>query len=278
LIFDKFEEVIFKGNRLSMSVIGKEGNIRRFKSFELQKFHEKRYDTSKLLIVASGSVEHEELVKLAEKQIGKRKSGTKVKREKYIHRKANDLVLDKDFHQVHSIIGRSTVGLNSKKRNSIKVLSTLLGEGSSSRLFLAVREKLGITYQISSFLNSYHDVSSFGVYYSTNDKQAEKVLEIVLREFKKLRDNKVTDKELKKVKSYIKGGTIVNLESTTNRMIRIANSVLYFNRIIPVNDYLKMIEKVTVEDLNEIANEILDEDKLIKVILKSNNNRLPKVA
>jgi len=217
-------------------------------------------------------------VKLAEKHIGGKTSRAKVRRDKFIPRKANDLILEKDFHQVHSIIGRATVGFNSKKRTIIKVLSTLLGEGSSSRLFLAVREKLGITYQISSFLNSYQDVSSFGIYYSTNSKQAERVMGIVLRELKKLRENKVTEKELNKVKAFIKGGTLLGLENTSNRMIRIASSMLYFNKIITVENYLKSIDAVTAEDLIKTANEILNEEKLIKVILKSNNNKMPEAA
>lgn len=278
LIFDMFEEVIFQGNRLSMPVIGTEGNIRKFKADELHKFHKKKYDISNLLIVVSGSVEHDKLVKLADKHIGRKTSGSKVRRDKFVSRKANDLILEKDFHQVHSIIGRATVGLNSRKRNTIKVLSTLLGEGSSSRLFLAVREKLGITYQITSFLNSYQDVSSFGIYYSTNSKQSDRVMGIVLRELKKLREHKVTEKELNKVKAFIKGGTLLGLENTSNRMIRIANSMLYFNKIITVEDYLKSIDAVTAEDLMKTANEILNEDKLIKVILKSNNNKMPEVA
>jgi predicted Zn-dependent peptidase len=271
LIFDKFEEVVFKGNRLSMPVIGNERNIRKFNSGELQKYHQKRYSTGKMLIIASGSVNHNELVKLAEKHIEKSKSTSKIRREKFVPHKVNDLILEKEFNQVHTIIGRSTAGINSKKRNRIKVLSTLLGEGSSSRLFQAVREKLGITYHITSFLNSYNDVSSFGVYFSTNIRQADKVLNIVFREFKKLRENNITEKELKKVKAYLKGGTLLNLENTTNRMLRIANSMLYFNRIVSVEEFLKDIDSVTTDDIMKLANEILKEDKLTKVILKSNN-------
>ena len=145
----------------------------------------------------------------------------------------------------------------------------MLGEGSSSRLFQAVREKLGITYQINSFLNSYQDVSAFGVYFSTNSRQAERVMDIVVKEVKKLKAKKVTDKELKRVKEYIKGGMLLSLESTTNRMIRIANSILYFNRIISQDDFIKKIDSVTVDDISSCANELLDEKKLSKVILTS---------
>ena len=145
-------------------------------------------------------------------------------------------------------------------------------------MFQAVREKLGITYHITSFLNSYDDVSSFGVYFSTNLRQADKVLSIVFREFKKLRDNKITDKELKKVKAYLKGGTLLNLENTTNRMLRIANSMMYFNRIVSVEEFLEDIDSVSANDIKKLANDILKEDKLIRVILKSNNGKIPGVA
>lgn len=270
LIFDKFEEVIFSGNPLSYPVIGTEGNIRKFNSGELQKFHRKKYNAGNLLISASGAVEHNELVKLAERYISKRKPGTELSREKFYRKKVNDLVVEKDFQQVHSIIGRSTIGFKNKKRIQVRILSTMLGEGSSSRLFQAVREKLGITYQINSFLNSYQDVSAFGVYFSTNGKQAERGMNIVVKEFLKMKEKKITEKELSRVKEYIKGGMLLSLENTTNRMIRIANSFLYFNRVVSLDDFLKKIDLVTVDDITLCANELLDEKKLSKVILNSN--------
>ena len=271
LIFDKFEEVIFSGNPLSYPVIGTEGNIRKFNSGELQNYHRNKYNTGNLLITTSGNVNHDDLVKLAERYIRKRKPLNESGREKFYRKKVNDLVVEKDFHQVHSIIGRSTIGLKNKKRIQVKILSTMLGEGSSSRLFQAVREKLGITYQINSFLNSYQDVSTFGVYFSTSGKQAERVMDIVRKEFLKMKEKKITDKELNRVKEYIKGGMLLSLESTTNRMIRIANSFLYFNRVVLLDDFLKKVDSVTVDDITSIANELLDEKKLSKVILTSNN-------
>lgn len=270
LIFDKFEEVIFSGNPLSYPIIGTEGNIRKFNSSELQKYHHKKYKSGNLLIVASGSVMHSDLVKLAEKHIQKNKTLNGSSREKFYRKKVNDLVLEQDFQQVHSIVGRSTIGFNNKKRIQIKVLSTLLGEGSSSRLFQAVREKLGITYQINSFLNSYQDVSAFGVYFSTNRKQADRVMDIVIKEFLKLKEKKISEKELNRVKEYIKGGMLLSLENTTNRMIRIANSFLYFNRIVPLDHFLKKIDAVTIDDITSAANNVLDEKKLSKIILTSN--------
>jgi len=269
LLYDKFEEIIFNGSKLSFPVIGKEKNIRNFKSNDLFNFHSTNYNTDGLLIVASGNLKHDELIKLTEKYITEGNSKRKKNRDQFQNKKVEDTFIEKDVQQVHTIIGRASFGYNDKRRIPVRFLSALLGEGSSSRLFLAIREKLGITYQINSFLNSYNDTSAFGVYFSTNQNQYAKVIEIIYKEFKKLKDIPISEKELKKVKEYLKGGVLLSLESTTNRMMRIANSILYYDKVFSVEDYISKIEKVTVEDVQKTANELLNDSKLIKVILKS---------
>jgi len=271
LLYDKFEEIIFNGSKLSFPVIGKEKNIRNFKSNDLFNFHSTNYNTDGLLIVASGNLKHDELIKLTEKYITEGNSKRKRNRDQFQNKKVEDTFIEKDVQQVHTIIGRASFGYNDKRRIPVRFLSALLGEGSSSRLFLAIREKLGITYQINSFLNSYNDTSAFGVYFSTNQNQYAKVIEIIYKEFKKLKDIPISEKELKKVKEYLKGGILLSLESTTNRMMRIANSILYYDKVFSVEDYISKIAKITVEDVQKTANELLNDSKLIKVILKSDS-------
>jgi predicted Zn-dependent peptidase len=269
LLFDKFEEIIFSGNRLSYPVIGKESNILKFSSNELFNYHNSNYNTDGLLIVASGNLKHDELIKLTEKYITHRKTRYRRSRDKFNNKKVEDAFIEKDVQQVHTIIGRATYGYNDKRRIPVRFLSALLGEGSSSRLFLAVREKLGITYQINSFLNSYNDTSAFGVYFSTNQNQYARVIDIIFKEFKKLKDIPISERELKKVKEYLKGGIVLSLESTTNRMMRIANSILYYDKVVSVEEYISKIDKITSEDVQKTANDLLKDSKLIKVILKS---------
>jgi len=189
-----------------------------------------------------------------------------------------NFTIEKEIQQVHSIIGRSAIGYDDDRRITLKLLSNLLGEGSSSRLFQAVREKLGITYQINTFLNSYKNVSAFGVYFSTNEKQVDKVVNIIYKEFKKLREKKISAKELSRVKEYMKGSTLLNLESTTNRMIRMANSILYFDKIISPEELLQRIDSVTASDILAMSNEYLKEDELTKVFVRAKQEQINKVA
>lgn len=278
LIFDKFEEKIFAGNSLSYPIIGTEKNILAFNPTLLHQYHKKFYRADNLMIVSSGCIEHERIVELAQKSIILKSGNSNQKRKTFVKNFADDFYVEKETNQIHTIIGRTSFGFNDDRRTSLKILTTLLGEGSSSRLFQAVREKLGITYQINSFLNSYKDVSAFGVYYSTSDKHWEKVYNIISREFRKVVDGKIKDNELKRVKEYLKGNTILSLENTTNRMIRLANSILHYGKILSFEETIKKIESVSKEELIQIANEVLSEKELVTITLGSKNKSINKAA
>jgi predicted Zn-dependent peptidase len=271
LIFDKFEEILFAGNSLSMPIIGTEKNIRGFSQKDLFSFIKDKYSFNNMLISASGNVEHEKLIRLIDKYFIKDLGRSSNKRKLLNIAPAPDHLIKKSVQQVHMILGRATYGYKDKKRITANILSHILGEGSSSRLFQTIREKNGIAYQLNSFLNSFYDVSSFGIYLSTNTKQSDKAQSLVLNEFKKIREKLVSDKELKKAKEYIKGNIILSLESTTSRMFRMANSELYYNRLVTIDEITKMIDSVTPKEIIEIANEILEENYLTKIIISPKN-------
>jgi predicted Zn-dependent peptidase len=271
LIFDKIEEVLFKGNTLSYPIIGTKKNILNINNSNLMKFHSSHYGSDNLLISASGDLKHEQIIKLVEKYFRK-SARTNKSHHKFLERSyPKEVTIDKDINQVHSILGKRIPGYKDSGRVKYQLLSNLLGESSSSRLFQAVREKLGITYQINSFLNSYQDISVFGVYFSTNDKQAEKVQSIIFKEFQKLRENKISEKELNRTKEYLIGSIILGLESTNNRMMRLANSILYFNKIITIEEQIERIKSVTAEDLISISDRILNKDDYSRIFVRSNN-------
>ncbi|MGE5354429.1 MAG: insulinase family protein, partial [Acidobacteriota bacterium] len=103
----------------------------------------------------------------------------------------------------------------------------------------------------------------------TNDKLYEKSLELITKEYKKVMEKKVPDKELKKAKEYLKGSMLLSLEGMTSRMFRMAQSEIYFNNIKSIEDSVRDIDSVTPEDVLEKANEVLDEKVLSKIVIKS---------
>ncbi len=278
LIFDKFESAIFNGNELSRPIIGTEKNILRFKREDLREYVNKSYTFNNLFIVASGAVEHNDLLKFVEKYLTKPLNGIAQKRKPTVLKQSDDLHVYKEIQQSHFIIGKPTYGYNDKRRVQISLLSHILGEGSSSRLFQSIREKNGIAYQVNSFLNSFFDISTFGVYLSTSDKMINKAVDLIAIEFKKMRSKKITQKELNKAKEYFKGSIFMSLESTTNRMIRLANSMIYFNRTKPLKETIADIDRVTPSDILEISNQLLNEDSMNKVIISSKNLLLYSAA
>ncbi len=280
LIFDKFEEILFAGNPLSLPIIGTEKNINGFTQFDLFNFINDKYGFDRLIIAASGAVDHDEIVKLTDKYLKKDLGNSSIKRKNYRFnpQAARFEIIEKEIQQVHTIIGRSTCGYKDEKRNKAALLTQILGEGSSSRLFQTLRERNGITYQVNSFLNTFYDVSSFGIYFSTNEKMLDKAITLTLKEFKKIRENKISDRELKKAKESIKGNMLLSLESTSNRMIRMTQSELYHGRVKSTEEVMKEIDAVSREDVLEIANELLVENSFIKLIIKSKNALLKSAA
>jgi predicted Zn-dependent peptidase len=284
LIFDKFESNVFKGNSLGMPIIGTKKNLRAFRQKDLIKFVNENYTSDRFFIVASGNIEHKDLVRFSKKYITKNLRATNETKRSLIITPAKDIYVEKETQQVHYILGKPTYGIKEKRRNIVSVLSHILGEGSSSRLFQKIREENGIAYQINSFLNSFFDISTFGVYLSTNDKSVYKAQELIFEEIEKIKTKKVGDVELNRAKEYLIGNMLMSLESTTNRMLRIAQSVIYFNKIKSVEETVKHIQAVTAGDIRDISNELFESSNkfenggLTRVILSSKNLLLKKVA
>ncbi|MBI9070623.1 MAG: insulinase family protein [Melioribacteraceae bacterium] len=269
IIFDHFEENIFHGNSIAYPIIGTEKNIQSFKRETFLDYIDKNYINSNIVIVNSGNVAHDKIVSFAEKYFNSSFKKKGKKRKKISLKDAKDLRIKKDIQQSHLIIGRPTYGIKDIRRTKISLLSHILGEGSSSRLFQTVREKNGIAYQINSFYNVFSDISAFGVYLSTNEKSIDKAVSLINKEFDKLKNKKISDRELKKAKEYLKGQIIMGLESTTNRMIRIANSELYFGKIRTLEETISEIEEVTSEDILNISNDVLNEKLMSQIIISS---------
>ena len=278
LIFDKFESNVFEGNPLGMPIIGTENNLRTFKHKDLINYVKENYTFDRFYIVAAGNINHKDLLKYAEKYITKKLKPVNEKKREIALSKPSDLFVEKDIQQVHYIIGKTTYGLKEKKRIGVSVLSHVLGEGSSSRLFQKVREENGIAYQINTFLNSFFDISTFGVYLSTNEKSIYKAQSLIFEEIEKIKGRKIGAKELSRAKEYLIGNMLMSLESTTNRMLNLAQSMIYYNRIRSIENTVKKIHEVTAKDILELANELFENGTMTKVVLSPKNIFLHKAA
>ncbi len=271
LIFDKLESFLFKNTPLGLPIIGNQKNIEKFRHEDFVQFLNNRYLSNKLFIVASGNLKHEELLRFTEKYFTKNFTQKEKSLQRVKPAQPSDYFVYKEIRQSHFILATPTVGLVHKDRKKVNLISHVLGEGSSSRLFQELREKNGIAYQVNTFLNSFEDVSTFGVYFSTNDGNWEKARDLIFGEFEKLKEKKIDEIELRRAKEYLKGSYLMSLESLTNRMQRIANSFIYFNRLKSIEESIREIDEITPDDILNTANELLVKENFSTVILSSKN-------
>ena len=132
----------------------------------------------------------------------------------------------------------------------------------SSRLFQEIREKKGLAYAIYSYFSSYFDAGLFTVYLGVSKKKAAEAVKLVIAELNKLRDNGISDSELKNTKEHLKGNTLLASESVDRRMSRLAKCEIYFNKFIPIEEILQKIDQVTSQDVKNLAQEIFDRKSL----------------
>ncbi|MCC6636800.1 MAG: insulinase family protein, partial [Ignavibacteriaceae bacterium] len=146
------------------------------------------------------------------------------------------------------------------------------------RLYQNIREKLGITYQITSFINFYRDASSFGIYFSTNSGSFDKAMKNIEKELTRFREKGINERELKRAKEYLKGSILLSLESTSNRMIRMANLILNHGRIIPVEEVIGKIDAVSADEIKVLAEELLRFENFTKVFIKPQTKLITTAA
>ena len=148
-----------------------------------------------------------------------------------------------------------TVGLSQldPQRYALYVLNALFGGSMSSRLFQEIREQQGLAYSVYSFASAYVDTGVFGIYMGVKKELAQQAIAIVLREIEKLKDEKISAEELSSSKEQLKGNLLLSIESTDNRMSRLAKSEIYYNSYIPIEDVVAEIDAVTSDAVQELA-------------------------
>lgn len=174
---------------------------------------------------------------------------------------------DRDIAQNHialSFPGTSIVGTERFKHD---MLSSIFGGGSTSRLFDTIREEAGLAYSIYSYNSMYQQTGALGVYAAVAPENAQLTLNLIAEEIKKLQDTPVSEEELDSNRAQLKGGLLLGLEGTFNRMTRMARSLMFFDRVIPVSEVLENVDSVTVDDIQKLAQTMFTPDGTTMAVL-----------
>ena len=272
LIHDFFEEDVYSGHPLGLSVIGTAENVLKFTRDQLNEYVSNHYHPAAMVIAGAGNIKHEKIVEYVARYFtGVKKSVLQSPGAKLPPRARNIVHYERPIQQAHICTGTLAFSVHSKKRFAALALNTLLGDGMSSRLFQNVREKYGFAYSVYSFLNFMSDSGTFGMYIATDNKHIDKCLHLLFGELDRLKRKPVKSAELQRTKAQLKGNTMLGLESTSNRMMRLGTGELYFESFMEMDEILARVDAVSIDDLVEVAELLFDENKFSTIVIKNEN-------
>jgi predicted Zn-dependent peptidase len=168
---------------------------------------------------------------------------------------------------VHLCLGSRGYPQQGNERFAAALFNTILGGGMSSRLFQRIREKEGLVYTVMSYHNGYLNGGYEAIYAACVPKNLKRVLAITLEEMKKIKGEGATRDELASAKLHLKGSILLSLESTVSRMSGIARQEFYFGRQFTPDDIIEAIDKVSIEDIQQVAETIVDPESLSLTLL-----------
>ncbi len=266
-IHDLFSLYFWEGHPLALPIFGSPETVNSFDRDAVVSFMSERYKAGRIFIAAAGQVDHDKLVAACNRYFGSIQSDGRVDSVSAPRTHPNILNYEKSLEQAHLVIGGPGLSQPDRLRYAGYVLNTALGGGMSSRLFQEVREKRGRVYSIYSFMAACHDCGYLAVYAGTNPEWVDEVLEVTLKELRKVARDGLSTVELERAKSQIKGNMLLGMESTDSRMNRVARNEIYFRRDVPLEELSAGIEAVTNDQIVEIASGCFQPDAMAMVML-----------
>jgi predicted Zn-dependent peptidase len=274
-IFDDFEAHLFKNHPLGANILGTKESVSGFTREELMDYVERFFFAENIVISFVGDVPISKLVSTLEKDFGplKRRAIQLIPRtfEDYVPFKIRSK--EANF-QAHAVIGGLAPGYNSEHRRGMTLLTNVLGGPAlNSRLILTIREKYGYSYNIEANYSPYADIGYWTIYFGTDQKYLDKTLKLVYKEIKLMREDALSEIQLKRAKEQLKGHLALSLDSNSGIMLGLGKSLLLFNQIDSIQEIYSAIDKLTVKELREIAATYFDESNISELIFELSDEK-----
>ncbi len=264
-VFDVLGEAIFGSHPLGRAIIGRAEVVAAAPVERIRTYHDARYVPRNVVIAAAGAVDHEALVELAAARVpagGAGEAGAPAASPVGEPEPRRLRFERKDTEQYHVCVGGLGLARDDARRFVLRVLDTIFGGTSSSRLFQEVREQRGLAYAVSSFTGQYADTGQVGLYVGTRPDNLAPALEVIARELDRLRRDPASAEELARAKENLKGRVVLSLESTGARMNRLGSHILGGVPLLSVDEAIAGIDAVTREDLLALAGELFAPERL----------------
>lgn len=272
LVHEMFASAFWRGHGLGRPILGTRETVRRFSRDAVVERYSRTYTGANTIITAAGNITHERIVALAADGFARMPAGAPAEHGPRPGTHARIYLKDKkELEQAHVCLGVPSYPLSHSDRFAGYVLNTILGGGMSSRLFQEIRERQGLAYSVFSDLNPYRDTGCLLVYAGASIEQAGRLIKSICGEFSRLKQEYVTEDELRRAINYLKGSLALSLESSSSRMSNLARQEMYFGRFFTIEELEESVERVTREDVQRVAQSFFDTRQIAVTVLGSLN-------
>ena len=306
LIYDEFENILFKGSPLGHNILGTAEQVRAFKTEDALRFTQKLYRPDNAIFFAYGDIDFKKLVKLLQRALADDKSVGKLAEEKLpqisqitqISRDENSIaeeksvssvksvgpknypsvrdeiagqtiVMQKNTHQAHVMIGTHAYDVNDDRRMPLYLLNNMLGgPGMNAKLNLALREHNGLVYTVESTMVSYGDTGTWSIYFGCDEHDVKRCLRLVRKELDKFMQKPLSEAQLKAAKKQIKGQVGVACDNRENFALDFGKSFLHYGWEKNVDRLYEQVDEITAAQIQAVAQELFDKGRLTTLIFK----------
>lgn len=264
LIFDDFENLLYKEHALGHNILGEEETLERFSTTTGKSFMNRYYTPGNMVFFSMGDIPFNKIVKWAESLFSTLPAhSSPQKRKAPTLSSASSLTMSKETHQAHVMIGSHAFSMFDEKRISMFLLNNIIGgPGMNNRLNVSLREHNGLVYSVESNITSYTDTGLFSIYFGTDPKNKEKAIRLVHREIEKLHETKLTEKQLTAAKKQALGQLGVSIDNREGVFLNMGKSFLHYNFFASMEEVFNQINDITAEGILDIAQTVLAPDKL----------------
>ena len=280
LIYDEFENILFKGNSLGHNILGTAEQVRQFTTEDALRFTRKLYRPDNAVFFAYGDIDFKKLVTLLKRSVGSEE--LRVKNEEFNSREeermkgeesnspeGQTIVMEKHTHQAHVMIGTQAYDVHDDRRMPLYLLNNILGgPGMNAKLNLALREHNGLVYTVESTMVAYGDTGTWSIYFGCDEHDVKRCLRLVRKELDKFMEKPLSDAQLRAAKKQIKGQIGVACDNRENFALDFGKSFLHYGWEKNVDRLYEQVDEITAEQIQAVAKELFDKDRLTTLIFK----------
>ena len=271
LVHELFTENFWVDHPLGRPILGTPDTVESLTREGLRRYFSGVYTAPHMIIAAAGNIEHQRVRDLVEGAFGTVSAESRELSDAPPRVEPRIIIRNKELEQSHVCLGTSSYQQDHKDRYSSYVLNTVLGGSMSSRLFQNVREKRGLAYAVFSGLSAYRDAGSMTIYAGCANSAIGELIDVVVAELKRIKDEPLPESELRRAKDHLKGSLMLNLESTSSRMSHLARQEIYFDRQVGLDETLEGVERVSQDDVQRVARDLLRDGALAATVLGAVN-------